>query len=640
MKPTIPRISVATLFWALFVIGISDQADAQFQLSSPIPTPVGITISSACIADVTGDSLPDLIALDGGGTLAIARGIGDGVHGEVSIHEVGEGIDGLVRGLVAGDLEGDGDLDLVFTWSHPMAAGGFVSLLVFENGIPGDRIDFALDFQLNRVPFDLSLGDLNGDGRLDVVLCTTLLGEAFQPAAVSVLLGDPTSVIPEYEFPQHYPRSSLAMEIELSDLDFDGDLDVIMACREGNSLSIFENDSSGQLTLASEHLFPLLPHPYSVAVGDVDENGIPDLVLGTWLTHSLIPFLGTGDLQFSREQEIEVGQLGWGVMHRIILNDWDADGHLDVVVPFSSGLIATRYGDGQGDFEDESTFVTYQSAKGAWFSDMDGNGSSELILEHTDLQLFTTFFGDQVLRGRLFFEEAKVAAGLTADFPIKVTANLGIRGADLGVEIDRSLFEPISLTPSEHVLAATGGAGPDLWLVDLGASSQDPVDLSVILDVTGQAGLGAGLVRDLATLTVSVNPVSQDVETELGFVSNGLSEPTVTVTGALQVLVSHDVTPVQVVVPTRFVRGDVNENGSVNIGDAVVLLRRMFGLDPNGGCMAASDTDADGELDISDAIRLVTYLFSGGLAPSAPYPNCGIGSDPLAVPCDRHSWCP
>ena len=99
----------------------------------------------------------------------------------------------------------------------------------------------------------------NGDGRLDVVLCTTLLGEAFQPAAVTVLLGEPTSVSPDFQLPQHYPRSSLAMEIELSDLDLDGDMDVVMACREGNSLSVFENDSTGQLTLASEHLFPLLP---------------------------------------------------------------------------------------------------------------------------------------------------------------------------------------------------------------------------------------------------------------------------------------------------------------------------------------------------------------------------------------------
>ena len=82
------------------------------------------------------------------------------------------------------------------------------------------------------------------------------------------------------------------------------------------------------------------------------------------------------------------------------------------------------------------------------------------------------------------------------------------------------------------------------------------------------------------------------------------------------------------------------QSGDTYIADAVVLLRRMFGLDPSGNCLAASDTDADGEVDISDAIRLVTYLFSGGLAPEDPYPSCGIGLSPLAVPCDSHSWCP
>lgn len=614
--------------------------EAQFQLSSPLPTSVGLIISEHCIADVTGDTLPDLIAINGGGTLAIARGIGAGLHGEVVHHPRGEGIDGLVRGLAAGDLEGDGDQDLVFTWSHPMNPGGFVSVLVFENGVPGDRIDYMLDPLLNRVPFDLSLSDLNGDGRLDIVLCTTLLGEAFQPAAVTVLIGVANSAIPDYLIPQHYPRSSMARDVEVADLDLDGDPDVVLSCREGDSLSIFENVGNGQLALASEYLFPESPHPYSVAVGDLDQNGLPDLLLGTWMNRSLIPFLATGSLQFDRQAEIMVGQFGWGIMHRIRLHDMNADGHSDAVIPFSSGLITTLYGDGQGDFPDQDWFVTYQSAKGIGFTDLDGNGSLEMILEHTDMQLFTTFFGDQELRGRVYFEPAAVSAGLNHELPLKVTANLGIRGADLTFHLDPSILQPQSLVPSSQLMTATAGNGPDFWWVDLGGTTGESVTLSTIIDDTGLYGLGAGLVNDLALFSISVSDLPQDEETTLTFDSSPAGGSILTVTGGLDVPVSHDVTPIQVVVPTRFLRGDVNENGSVNVGDAVVLLRRMFGLDPPGNCLSASDTDADGNLDLSDAIRLLTFLFSGGDAPEVPYPDCGIGLDPLLLPCESHLFCP
>ena len=630
--------------WILFVLFLVMiwRADlhAQFQLSSPMPTPVGLTIAEACIADVTGDSWPDLVAISSGGSLSIARGIGAGVHGQIQRYEVGEGIDGLVRGLQAGDLDEDGDADLIFTWSHPMDPGGFVSVLVFENGIPGDRLDFQLDFQLNRVPFDLSLADLNADGRLDVVLATTLLGETFQPAAVTVLLGVAGALEPEFLLPQNYPRSSMARDVEVADLDLDGDPDVVLSCREGNTLTIFENTGNGQLVFASEHLFPEFPHPYSVRVGDLNQDGLPDLLLGTWMTRALIPFLSMGSLEFERGTDIEVGQFGWGVMHRLTLHDMNEDGNLDAIIPFSSGLIATRYGDGQGDFPEESTFVTYQSAKGAWFHDLDGNGQSELVIEHTDLQLFTTFFGNQELRGRFHFDSVTLPAGFDHGFSLKVSANLGIRGADLAFEVDRTLLQPQSLQPSSQVMTATAGAGPDLWLVDLGVSPQDPVTLSTILDVTGQWGLGAGLVNDLAVFSVTVTDVAQETETWLSFdpvASGGL---TVTVSGGIQVPASPDQSLIRLVVPTPFLRGDVNENGSVNVGDAVVLLRRMFGLDPQGNCLAAADVDADGELDLSDAIRILTFLFSGGEAPAEPFPVCGVGFDPLAVPCESHGSCP
>ena len=98
----------------------------------------------------------------------------------------------------------------------------------------------------------------------------------------AVLIGVANSAIPDYLIPQHYPRSSMARDVEVADLDLDGDPDVVLSCREGDSLSIFENVGNGQLALASEYLFPESPHPYSVAVGDLDQNGLPDLLLGTW----------------------------------------------------------------------------------------------------------------------------------------------------------------------------------------------------------------------------------------------------------------------------------------------------------------------------------------------------------------------
>ena len=155
-------------------------------------------------------------------------------------------------------------------------------------------------------------------------------------------------------------------------------------------------------------------------------------------------------------------------------------------------------------------------------------------------------------RGRFHFDSVTLPAGFDHGFSLKVSANLGIRGADLAFEVDRTLLQPQSLQPSSQVMTATAGAGPDLWLVDLGVSPQDPVTLSTILDVTGQWGLGAGLVNDLAVFSVTVTDVAQETETWLSFdpvASGGL---TVTVSGGIQVPASPDQSLIRLVVPTPF----------------------------------------------------------------------------------------
>ncbi len=74
---------------------------------------------------------------------------------------------------------------------------------------------------------------------------------------------------------------------------------------------------------------------------------------------------------------------------------------------------------------------------------------------------------------------------------------------------------------------------------------------------------------------------------------------------------------------TSFRRGDVNDDGAVNIADAVSLLGHLFGGEPAPVCPDAADSNDDGQLNIADAIAVLTYLFGGGSIPEPGAEACG-----------------
>jgi hypothetical protein len=74
-----------------------------------------------------------------------------------------------------------------------------------------------------------------------------------------------------------------------------------------------------------------------------------------------------------------------------------------------------------------------------------------------------------------------------------------------------------------------------------------------------------------------------------------------------------------------FLRGDANRDGSIDISDAISILGYLFS---GGGssateCRDALDANDDEGIDISDAIYLLGYLYGGGAPPPAPHPRCG-----------------
>ena len=78
--------------------------------------------------------------------------------------------------------------------------------------------------------------------------------------------------------------------------------------------------------------------------------------------------------------------------------------------------------------------------------------------------------------------------------------------------------------------------------------------------------------------------------------------------------------------PPQFIRGDANMDERVGISDAVHIVRHLFsGL--VASCRDAVDADGDNELAVTDAVRVLGYLYQDGPPPAAPFPQQGVDPD-------------
>jgi hypothetical protein len=84
----------------------------------------------------------------------------------------------------------------------------------------------------------------------------------------------------------------------------------------------------------------------------------------------------------------------------------------------------------------------------------------------------------------------------------------------------------------------------------------------------------------------------------------------------------------------RFLRGDANGDGGIDVSDAIRVLLYLFaGADPEPGCLSACDADDDGAVLLVDAIFELNFLFRGGADPDPPFPECGADLSGDALTC-------
>ena len=76
-----------------------------------------------------------------------------------------------------------------------------------------------------------------------------------------------------------------------------------------------------------------------------------------------------------------------------------------------------------------------------------------------------------------------------------------------------------------------------------------------------------------------------------------------------------------------FIRGVVNGDSQLDIGDAMYLAYYLFSGGDAPECLEAGEANGDGLIDLADPIYIVTYLFRSGPMPLAPFPQAGLDPD-------------
>lgn len=339
---------------------------------------VGANPTAVAIKDLNKDGHLDMvIANHGAHTISVLLGNHAGTFSPApnSPYTVSTG----PRSVGIEDLNKDGYLDIVVANQNANS----VSVLL-GNAAGTFAPSPNSPYSVGARPHSVAIGDLNKDGYLDVATAN------FDDHTVSVLFGDPARTFSQST---SYSVGTNPHSIAVGDLNKDGYLDITTANHGANSVSVLFGNSAGTFSPAPNSTYAICTHPYTVALGDLNEDGYLDIVAAGYSVNSVSILLGSPGM-FSKSTS-STHSVGKNPL-LVAIADLNKDGYLDIVTANDGDhSVSVLLGNSAGTFF-PSTNSPYHVGKRPFFveiADLNNDGNLDIVTANHDSNSVSVLYG-------------------------------------------------------------------------------------------------------------------------------------------------------------------------------------------------------------------------------------------------------